>query len=129
VLLCSGKVYYDLLERREARAAARGGVRDVALVRIEELHPWPAEAIAAALARQPAAELVWAQEEPANMGAFGFAAERLRALLPAGAVLGYAGRAASASPAVGSGRSHRREQAALVDAAFAGLDGPRPGVR
>jgi 2-oxoglutarate dehydrogenase E1 component len=122
VLLASGKVYYDLLERREARAAARGGARDVALVRIEELYPFPEEAIAAALERQPGAEVVWVQEEPANMGAWGFVAERLRAQLPPAARLRYAGRAASASPAVGSGRLHRAEQAALVDAAFGDLD-------
>jgi 2-oxoglutarate dehydrogenase E1 component len=121
VLLCSGKVYYDLLERRETRAAANGGVRDVAVVRVEELYPWPGEALAAALARQPGAEAAWVQEEPTNMGPFAFVAERLRALLPPGAALRYAGRAASASPAVGSPRIHRREQAALVDAAFADL--------
>jgi 2-oxoglutarate dehydrogenase E1 component len=122
VLVSSGKVYYDLLERREARAAARGGVRDVALVRLEELYPWPAEALAEALARQPGADVAFVQEEPTNMGPFAFVAERLRALLPPEAGLRYAGRAASASPAVGSSRIHRREQAALVDAAFAELD-------
>jgi len=122
VLLCSGKVYYDVLARREARAAARGGARDVALVRLEELYPWPAEELAAALARQPGADVWLVQEEPRNMGAFSFAAERIRAQLPAGAGLGCASRPASASPAVGSPRAHRREQAALVEAAFAGLD-------
>jgi 2-oxoglutarate dehydrogenase E1 component len=117
VLLCTGKVYYDL----EARQRARAG--DVAIVRIEQLYPWPEAALAAALRRYARAESVcWVQEEPANMGAFGFVRERLQERLPRGLRLGYAGRRASASPAVGSGRLHRSEQAALVEAAFAGLD-------
>jgi 2-oxoglutarate dehydrogenase E1 component len=122
VLLCTGKVGYDLLAKREERQAQRAAPPDVAIVRLEQLYPWPDEALAAALRRYPAAErLFWVQEEPANMGAWTFVRERLQELLPAGSTLGYAGRRASASPAVGSGRIHRREQAALLEAAFAGL--------
>jgi 2-oxoglutarate dehydrogenase E1 component len=119
VLLCSGKVYYDLWEERARRFGA--GI-PAALVRVEQLHPWPAAEVAAAVQAFPAARrVVWAQEEPANMGAWTFARERLHdALLPR-QELAYAGRPASASPAAGSLRIHRREQTQLADAAFAGL--------
>jgi 2-oxoglutarate dehydrogenase E1 component len=121
VLLCTGKVYYDLAARQQERLAAGAG--DVAIVRVEQLYPWPEQALAQALERHPRAERVfWVQEEPANMGAWTFVRERIQERLPPGTTLGYAGRPASASPAVGSGRCHRREQAALVDAAFAGLE-------
>jgi 2-oxoglutarate dehydrogenase E1 component len=123
VLLCAGKVYYDLAARQAERRAARGGDPDVAVLRIEQLYPWPEQALAEAIRRHPRAERVfWVQEEPANMGAWTFVRERIQELLPSGTALGYAGRKASASPAVGSGRCHRREQAELVEAAFTGLD-------
>jgi 2-oxoglutarate dehydrogenase E1 component len=123
VLLCSGKVYYDLAARQEERRVARGGADDVAIVRIEQLYPWPEQALCDALQLHARAERVfWVQEEPANMGAWTFVRERIQERLPSATTLGYAGRPASASPAVGSGRCHRREQTALVDAAFAGLD-------
>jgi 2-oxoglutarate dehydrogenase E1 component len=121
VLVCSGKVYYDLLARREERdqlgeGKARG---DVAIVRVEELYPWPDAELAAALARMPNAQrVVWVQEEPANMGAWTFVRERLQALLPERAKLAYAGRPEAASPAVGSGRVHRLELEAFLRAAF-----------
>jgi 2-oxoglutarate dehydrogenase E1 component len=122
VILCTGKVYYDLLERRDTRQAARTAAPDVALVRVEQLYPWPEELLARTLERHPRVErVVWAQEEPANMGAWSFVRERIQALLPAEARLAYAGRRASSSPAVGSARIHKQEQAALVEAAFAGL--------
>jgi 2-oxoglutarate dehydrogenase E1 component len=122
VLLCSGKVYYDLAARQAEREAA-GAPQDVAIVRLEQLYPWPEQAVAAAVRRYAGAERVfWAQEEPANMGAWTFVRERVHELLPGRTKLGYAGRPASASPAVGSTRLHRREQAALVEVAFAGLD-------
>jgi 2-oxoglutarate dehydrogenase E1 component len=119
VVLCSGKAYYDLLAERERRFGASA---PAALVRVEQLHPWPAAEVAAAVQSFPAAtRVVWAQEEPANMGAWTFVRERLHdALLPS-QVLAYAGRRAAASPAAGSLRIHRQEQAALLDAAFAGL--------
>ena len=124
VLVCSGKVYYDLAANRDARNEASEAARgDVAIVRIEELYPWPDGDIAGALRRYPTAErIVWVQEEPANMGPWTFVRERLQDALVNGAKLAYAGRQASASTAVGSGRVHRREQAALVAAAFEGLD-------
>jgi 2-oxoglutarate dehydrogenase E1 component len=119
VVLCSGKVYYDLLAERERRF---GAALPAALVRVEQLHPWPAAEVAAAVQAFPeAARVVWAQEEPANMGAWTFVREQLPdALLPQQA-LAYAGRRACASPAAGSPRVHRQEQAALLDAAFLGL--------
>jgi 2-oxoglutarate dehydrogenase E1 component len=119
VVLCSGKVYYELVAERERRF---GAALPAALVRVEQLYPWPAAEIAAAVQAFPAAtRVVWAQEEPANMGAWSFARERLHdALLPHQA-LAYAGRRPAASPAAGSLRIHRQEQAALLDAAFLGL--------
>jgi 2-oxoglutarate dehydrogenase E1 component len=122
VLLCTGKVYYDLLARRAdfTDEAARG---EVAIVRVEQLYPWPEGDLRAALARYPRAECaVWVQEEPENMGAWTFVRERLREHLGAVVPLAYAGRPASASPAVGSARLHRAEQAALVARAFEGLE-------
>jgi 2-oxoglutarate dehydrogenase E1 component len=107
VVFCSGKVYYDLLEAR--------GDRDVALVRVEELYPFPLTRIQAELAKHPGAELVWCQEEPKNMGAWSFVALEL---LDHGVKLAYAGRSASASPATGFQGRHEREQKELVAAAL-----------
>jgi 2-oxoglutarate decarboxylase len=112
VVLCSGKVYYDLVEARE-----KGRHDDAALVRLEQLYPFPASRVQAALARYPAAAaLVWAQEEPRNMGAWRFVREHLLdgAVDVGGRTLGYAGRAASASPAPGSLKVHLAEQEALL---------------
>ncbi|MCC6641460.1 MAG: 2-oxoglutarate dehydrogenase E1 component [Deltaproteobacteria bacterium] len=121
VLVCSGKVYYDLLERQEAREKA-GSRRDVAIVRLEQIYPWPRNDLSEAIGRHPRAnDVIWVQEEPANMGAFSFVREGLTSLLREGQTLRYAGREASASTAVGSMRLHREEQKALVDDAFAGL--------
>ncbi len=114
VVFCSGKVYYDLLEQRRA-----DGVRDVALVRLEQLYPFPADEYEAVLNRYPnAREVVWCQEEPQNQGAWYQIQHRLRERLPARAVLLYAGRAASASPAVGIFQVHVEQQHALVHAAL-----------
>jgi 2-oxoglutarate dehydrogenase E1 component len=112
VVLCSGKVYFDLLKARED--AKRD---DVALVRLERMYPFPAAEIEAALARYaPAVELVWFQEEPRNMGAWRFVRDRfLDGEVEAGGRLPrYAGRAASAAPAPGSLKVHLAEQDALV---------------
>jgi len=114
VLLCSGKVYYTLLEARED-----SGFEDVALVRLEELHPFPFEQLVPVLARYAATDVAWVQEEPWNMGAWQFVAERLRRVLPPDKTLRYVGRAESASPATGSYRLHEEEQAAFVREAFA----------
>ena len=120
VVLCSGKLYYDLVAEREKRlgaAAAR-----VAVVRVEQLYPWPEQELAELLHAFSAADrVVWAQEEPANMGAWTFVRERIRCLLDSRQELSYAGRRESASPAAGSMRVHRAEQAALIDAALGGL--------
>jgi 2-oxoglutarate dehydrogenase E1 component len=117
VVLCSGKVYYDLLEEQ----LRRHGDADVptAILRVEQLYPWPAERIAALLSRFEATGTVaWCQEEPRNMGGWTFVLERLPALLRKDQQLVYAGRPASASPAAGSGRIHKQQQAALVTEAF-----------
>ena len=120
VIFCSGKIYYELVAEREKRLAGDSG--QVALVRIEELYPWPGDRVSDVIRRYPNSQRVyWVQEEPANMGAWTFVRERIvDALLP-GENLAYAGRTPKASPAVGSMRLHRREQAQLLDAAFVGL--------
>ena len=112
VLLCSGKVYYDL----SARRAAVAGQRDVAIIRIEQLYPWPIELLRSVVKRYPSArEWVWVQEESQNMGAWTFVAPRLEELLKV--PVQYVGRDASASPATGSKLVHDREQAEIVEAA------------
>jgi len=120
VLFSFGKVYYDLLAERERRFG--GDADQVALVRLEQLYPWPGEAVVDAVGRYANAErLLWVQEEPANMGGWTFVRERAEETLPAGRALEYVGRAASASPATGSLRVHKAEQRELVDRAFEGL--------
>jgi 2-oxoglutarate dehydrogenase E1 component len=116
VTLVSGKLYYELLKSREDAKADH-----VALVRLEQLYPFPADALARVLSRYPAAELVWAQEEPRNMGAWRFVRERFldgEVAGTPGRPLAYAGRPPSASPATGSHRIHVREQEELVRAAL-----------
>ncbi|MBO1323771.1 2-oxoglutarate dehydrogenase E1 component [Acetobacter sp. TBRC 12305] len=113
VVLCSGKVYYDLLaERREK------GIKDVAILRLEQLYPFPEEALAAELKRYPEADIIWCQEETENGGAWYFVDRRIEgALLKAGHKAGrpsYIGRAAAASPATGLASIHAAEQADLV---------------
>ena len=115
VVLCSGKVYYDLAARR-AEAKADG----VAVVRVEQLYPWPAEQLAGVLGRYPGAEVVWCQEESKNMGGWTFAEPLLREM---GLAAKFVGRDPSASPAAGSNFVHKYEQAELLDAA---LTGPAP---
>jgi 2-oxoglutarate dehydrogenase E1 component len=111
IVLCSGKVYYDLEAAREERA-----VKEVAIVRVEQFYPFPSSRLAEIFARYPnASEIVWTQEEPMNMGGWSFVAPRLNAILPAGRTLRYVGRAASASPATGSYAIHNLEQNALVN--------------
>jgi 2-oxoglutarate dehydrogenase E1 component len=113
VLVCSGKVYYDLAAKREQA----GKTRDVAIVRLEQFYPWPAEALQTALGRfHGAREWVWVQEESQNMGGWTFVAPRLQELL--GETFQYVGRDASASPATGLHSVHDREQAELVEAAI-----------
>ncbi|WP_456609151.1 multifunctional oxoglutarate decarboxylase/oxoglutarate dehydrogenase thiamine pyrophosphate-binding subunit/dihydrolipoyllysine-residue succinyltransferase subunit [Blastococcus sp. SYSU DS0619] len=115
VLLCSGKVAYDLMAQRESE-----GTADTAIVRVEQLYPLPAEQIRAELERYPnASDVVWVQEEPANMGAWQFMAVNLPEELPEGRKLRRVSRRASASPAVGSAKVHEVEQRKLVAEAFA----------
>ncbi|MGY1726768.1 multifunctional oxoglutarate decarboxylase/oxoglutarate dehydrogenase thiamine pyrophosphate-binding subunit/dihydrolipoyllysine-residue succinyltransferase subunit [Geodermatophilus sp. SYSU D01062] len=115
VLLCSGKVAYDLLAQRENEGRA-----DTAILRVEQLYPLPAEQIAEAVGRYPnAQDLVWVQEEPANMGAWSFMALNLPEHL-GGRTLRRVSRKASASPAVGSAKVHEVEQKELIAQAFAG---------
>jgi 2-oxoglutarate dehydrogenase E1 component len=122
LLLCSGKVYYDLLERQEQLLG--DGPTSVALVRLEQLYPWPEESLGAVISRYPQAEeVVWVQEEPANMGGWTFVRERIQGALRPGSRLAYAGRPESASTATGSLRRHRQQQRDLVDAAFDRLGG------
>jgi len=112
VVLCSGKLFYDLLDQRTKEEAP------AALVRVEQLYPFPAEAIQMALRRYPKAkEYVWAQEESLNMGAWSFIEPRLRSM---GFRVKYVGRDASASPATGSRQIHLREQKELVEVAIQG---------
>jgi 2-oxoglutarate dehydrogenase E1 component len=113
VVLCSGKVYYDLFKQR-----LQDEVSDVALVRVEQLYPFPEQQLQRVLGRyRRAREWVWAQEESQNMGAWHFIEPRLRAL---GREVRYVGRDASASPATGSQQVHKREQKELVEAAVRG---------
>ncbi|HEX9165279.1 MAG TPA: multifunctional oxoglutarate decarboxylase/oxoglutarate dehydrogenase thiamine pyrophosphate-binding subunit/dihydrolipoyllysine-residue succinyltransferase subunit [Gemmatimonadales bacterium] len=110
VVLCSGKVYYDLLPEAEAMGEHRP-----AIVRLEQLYAFPDQEVAAALARYPGLEeVVWAQEEPRNMGAWDYLDDRVAALLPPGVALRYAGRPERASPAEGYPAAHTAEQARLV---------------
>ena len=109
VVLCSGKVYYDLLQKRRDENR-----RDIAIIRVEQLYPFPQKAVAAELARYPNADIVWCQEEPRNQGAWRQIYEALAPALPAGKALHYTGRVASASTAAGYLKLHNAEQAALV---------------
>ena len=118
VVLCSGKIFYALSHARASRK-----MDDVALVRLEQLHPFPHDALAERLARFPNAEVVWAQEEPKNMGFWTFAKPRVDTALRALAhgdkrTIRYVGRPAAASPATGSPFIHARETRAVVDEAL-----------
>jgi len=115
VVFCSGKLYYDLLAAREQRQADH-----VALLRVEQLYPFAAGMARDLLARYPAsAEVVWAQEEPRNMGPWRFMRESLQPLIDAGRrEVRYVGRPESASTASGSGKRHQQEQAELINDAL-----------
>ena len=117
VVLCSGKVYYDLLEERDAR-----GIDDVYLMRIEQYYPFPAISLVKELERFKGAEMVWCQEEPKNQGAWSFIEPNIEWVLTRiGAKHSrptYVGRATSASPATGLASEHKAQQAALVNEAL-----------
>ncbi len=113
VLLCSGKIYYDLVQARADR-----GLTNTALVRVEQLYPLPVEEINAALAAYPnAVDYAWVQDEPANQGAWSFIALNLLEHLQ-GVSLRRISRPAAAAPSVGSAKLHDAEQAALIEAAL-----------
>jgi 2-oxoglutarate dehydrogenase E1 component len=112
ILLCSGKIYYELLERREKLDA-----KTTALVRLEQLYPFPEEALAAAARSHTGAEeWMWVQEEPENMGAWSFVRPRLEAVL--GREVGCVGRPAAASPATGFLTIHKSEQQEILGRAL-----------
>jgi 2-oxoglutarate dehydrogenase E1 component len=117
VVLCSGKVYYDLFEER-----AKRGIKDICFLRLEQLYPFPVKALTAELVARPQAEVVWCQEEPKNMGPWTFVQPEIEAVLAnikhRQSRLPYIGRPAAASPATGLLRRHNREQAKLVDDAL-----------
>jgi 2-oxoglutarate dehydrogenase E1 component len=118
VVLCSGKIYYDLLEDREKRQ-----INDVYLLRLEQLYPFPAKALFDELSRFPNADIVWCQEEPKNMGAWSFVQPYVDWVLDQMGRANdrpiYAGRPASASTASGLMRKHLQELADLLETAFA----------
>ena len=119
VIACSGKVYYDLVKKRE-----ESGATDVAIVRVEQLYPFPHKAFAAELKKySKATDIVWCQDEPQNQGAWFFIQHNIHENMLAGQKLGYAGRPASASPACGYAHLHVEQQKNLVEAAFAKLKG------
>jgi 2-oxoglutarate dehydrogenase E1 component len=119
IVVCSGKVYYDLVKKREEKKA-----HDVAILRVEQLYPFPHKAFAAEMKKYPhAADLVWCQDEPQNQGAWFFVQHYIHENMSDGQKLGYSGRAPSASPAVGYSHLHVEQQKALLDSAFAKLKG------
>ena len=119
VIACSGKVYYDLVKARAEKKQA-----DVAIMRVEQLYPFPHKAFAAEMKKYPnATDVVWCQDEPQNQGAWFFVQHQIHENMLEGQKLGYAGRPASASPAVGYAHLHQEQQKALLDQAFAKLKG------
>ena len=119
VIACSGKVYYDLVKKRVEKE-----INDVAIIRVEQLYPFPHKAFAAELKKFPnATDIVWCQDEPQNQGAWFFIQHNIHENMVEGQKLGYSGRAASASPAVGYSHLHQEQQKALVEGAFSKLKG------
>jgi 2-oxoglutarate dehydrogenase E1 component len=117
VVLCSGKVYYDLLEAREKR-----GIKNIALVRIEQFYPFPEKPLSDQLAKYPNAEVIWCQEEPENQGAWLYLDRRIEGVLKSlkhkAGRPSYVGRPDAAAPATGSLKTHNKEQEALLNAAL-----------
>jgi 2-oxoglutarate dehydrogenase E1 component len=111
VVLCSGKVYYDLFEERQKR-----GLDNIQILRVEQFYPFPAKSLMNELSRFPEADVIWCQEEPKNMGAWTYVAPQLEATLGLWPI--YAGRKPGSSPAAGSKAMHYREQKALLGKAF-----------
>jgi 2-oxoglutarate dehydrogenase E1 component len=119
IIMCSGKVYYDL-----AKARADKSIGDVAIIRVEQLYPFPHKAISTEMKKYPALEeVVWCQDEPQNQGAWFFIQHNILENMSEGMRMAYAGRPASASPAVGYAHLHQEQQKSLINAAFAKLKG------
>lgn len=110
ILICSGKIYYDLLERKE-----KDGIKDVVIARVEQLYPIPEKAMSELVQKHKGAEVVWVQEEPQNMGAWNFILGRLYDLIPMKVIA----RKNSASPATGFKKQHGIEQEEILQKAFA----------
>ncbi len=122
VLLCSGRVAFDLINARDDAGA------EAAVVRVEQLYPWPEDQIREALGRYPnATEVSWVQDEPENMGAWMFVHGRLHRLLRDSYRLAHVARVESASPATGSATVHEQEQRQLLSEALDGLGGEPDG--
>jgi 2-oxoglutarate dehydrogenase E1 component len=116
LVFCTGKIYYDLLAKRAPH---------VALVRVEQLYPWPHDEVARIVDLYPAAqEVVWAQEEPKNMGAWTFVSPRLRVSTGNAMIVRYIGRPERASPAEGYASSHKAEQERIVSEVVAPMEQP-----
>ena len=114
LIMCSGKVYYDLAAKRKA-----DDLEETAIVRIEQLYPFPEHLLRSEIERYPNLErAIWCQEEPKNQGSWFQSQHHMRAVLDKGIHLDYAGRAASASPAVGYAAIHAKQQKQLVEDAF-----------
>jgi 2-oxoglutarate dehydrogenase E1 component len=119
VICCSGKVYYDLVKARAERKAT-----DVAILRVEQLYPFPHKAFSTEIKKYPnATDIVWCQDEPQNQGAWFFVQHYIHENMLDGQKLGYAGRPASASPAVGYAHLHQEQLKALLEQAFTKLKG------
>ncbi|HQT67773.1 MAG: 2-oxoglutarate dehydrogenase E1 component [Rhodospirillales bacterium 20-60-12] len=117
IVMCTGKVYYDLVAERRER-----GIKDIAIIRLEQIYPFPAKSLKAAIDMYKNAELIWCQEEPENNGAWNFVDRRIEAVLDclnmAAKRPRYVGRKPAASPATGLAKTHAAEQAALVNDAL-----------
>ncbi len=119
LVMCSGKVYYDLAKKREEL-----GQDDTAIIRVEQLYPFPHKAFSAELKKYPnVTEIVWTQDEPQNQGAWFYVQHYIHENMLDGQKLAYSGRAASASPAVGYSHLHQEQQKALVEGAFGKIKG------
>ncbi|OJI05698.1 2-oxoglutarate dehydrogenase E1 component [Polynucleobacter sp. MWH-Adler-W8] len=119
LVMCSGKVYYDLVKQR-----AEKKISDMAIIRLEQLYPFPHKALTAEMKKYPKLEdVVWCQDEPQNQGAWFFVQHNILENMSDGMKLGYAGRPASASPACGYAHLHQEQQKSLLNAAFAKLKG------
>jgi 2-oxoglutarate dehydrogenase E1 component len=114
IIICSGKIYYELLETRRLNR-----IYDIAILRIEQIYPFPGDKLDVLLSQYTSTnELVWCQEEPKNQGGWDFCKLRIPAFINPRWQLGYAGRQTSSAPAVGSARLHAKEQQEIINTAL-----------